>query len=460
MSDESKLATVGFVVTIALTGGLIFWFGGGADQEEQLEPEEILARAAAFYESRPYYERPHPHTEVPEGLPDLRSETCGTCHVEIYEEWSFSTHRRAWLDDAQFMEELAKSRGDHAEPGEEKVDVSWLCVNCHTPLVNQLEKLVVGLEDGLVGRPIYMDNPSFDPVLQEDAIGCATCHVQDGIVYGPFGDTDAPHPTARGDHLLDEANCVRCHQAEAHYIPENMACFFTTGEEWSQSSFKEAEETCQDCHMPPVTRKLAEAFDRPERETRRHWFGGSLIPKHPDFEDEIAPLREIFGSGADVELFLDEEAPCPDDEACRTYVVRVKNAHAGHNFPTGDPERHVDVHLRAFDESGEEVAYEKLRIGSVYEWWPEIKLLFDNRIPAGEYLDFTMILDAEGPARTFEVVAEKFRMFEEAFEHHELEGRYVRGRTFFEARYELEEDGKPRLIEGRSDRGALIERSP
>ena len=57
----------------------------------------------SFYETRAYYERPVVATAVPEGLSDLRAETCGACHEEIYQEWSVSTHRRAWLDDAQFQ---------------------------------------------------------------------------------------------------------------------------------------------------------------------------------------------------------------------------------------------------------------------------------------------------------------------------------------------------------------------
>jgi hypothetical protein len=456
-SREMKTALTGLVVTAAATVALVWVF---EEREQPLEPQEKLAKAVAFYESRPVYERPHGYTKVPEGLPDLRSETCGACHGEIYAEWKLSTHRRAWLDDAQFMEELAKSRGDHAGHGEQASDVSWMCVNCHTPLINQLERLVVGLEDGDIGRPIYVDNPFFDPELQLDAIGCATCHVQDGIVYGPFGDTDAPHPVAKGEFLLDERNCLRCHQAEAMYPERNLGCFFTTGEEWRNSKFGESGQTCQECHMPSVTRKLAEAFDRPERETRRHWFGGSLIPKHPDFAEELEPLKAVFGSGADIEVFVDDSARCEGVEDCLRLVVRVANAHAGHRFPTGDPERHVDVDIRAVDAAGAEVGANSLRIGSIYEWWPEIRLLSDNRLMPGEYHDLVLEIERGRPVHRVEVVARKYRMFEEAFDYHKLEGRYVRGRTFFEARYGLDEGQTLRLIDGTDDRGALSGQAP
>jgi cytochrome c553 len=148
-----------------------------AEQPEEAPRDTVVDRAMSFYETRAYYERPVVATAVPDGLADLRAETCGACHEAIYQEWSVSTHRRAWLDDAQFQKELAKSRGDD-DPA--RGDVSWLCVNCHTPVVAQQKKLVVGLTDGRIDRPEYAINPTFDEALQRDAVTCATCHVRDG----------------------------------------------------------------------------------------------------------------------------------------------------------------------------------------------------------------------------------------------------------------------------------------
>ena len=433
--SKPKLALIIWAaLLIAIVAGVVGYrlldFSTEADPYADMSDEEKLAAAEAFYASRPYYERPHAYSEVPEGLPDLRAETCGACHGEIYKEWSISTHARAWKDDAQFMEELKKSSGEYDE--HHPNDVSWMCTNCHTPMINQLERLVVDLEDGNVGKPVYVDNPFFDPAMQDDAISCATCHVQDGIVYGPRGDTDAPHPVAKSDSLIDERNCVRCHQAEAHFPDQNLACFFTTGAEWEQSPAAEAGQSCQHCHMPQTHRKLAEAFDVPERETRHHWFGGSLIPKHPDFEEEIAPLREIFGSGASIALV---EHPDTDGLA-----VRVYNEFAGHLFPTGDPERHVDVDVIVRDEEGEVLQEVSERIGSIYEWWPEIKLLSDNRIKPGESLFIDLDLSSDAVPTRVEIKAHKMRMYQEAFDYHELEGRYVRGRIFHQSSWTIEED--------------------
>lgn len=418
--------TVAVLIVTVLIGLAVYWmFSAESDPYEQMSDEEILAAASAFYESRPYYERPFPYSEVPEGLPDIRSETCGQCHGEIHAEWSISTHRRAWKDDAQFMEELAKARGDYYE--DQEGDYSWMCVNCHTPTFPQLERLVVDLEDGDIGQPVYVDNPIFDEEMQLEAIGCATCHVQDGTVYGPRGDTDAPHATARGDHLMDEQNCVRCHQAEALYPDDVLGCFFTTGEEWKHSPAAEQGKLCQDCHMPQTTRPLAEAYDVPERTTRRHWFGGSLIPKHPDFEEEIAELRSIFGSGATISI---DAHPTEDRLA-----VRVHNKFAGHLFPTGDPERHVEVAITVRDGDDEVLTEAFERIGSRYEWYPTIELLSDNRIPPGESLYIDIDWPDSPTELNVEIEAHKYRMYEDDFDYHDLEGRYVRGRSFHHSQW-------------------------
>lgn len=444
-------------VTVTLVG-VAFWQVVMRTIPEQdpragADRPEVVVAAEAFYEEHPVYMRPHPYTAVPKGLPDMSAETCGACHVEIYEEWKLSTHRRAWTDDAQFQAELEKSRG-HGEPG--AYDVSWMCVNCHTPLVNQLPQLVIGLEDGDLGRPIYADNPSFDAKLQHEAITCATCHVRDGVVLGPFGDTSAPHPTRKSDTLTSAELCTRCHNAQAVFPKQNLGCFFATGDEWAASSYAERGEACQSCHMPEVERPLVAGM--PPRKTRRHWFGGSLIPKKPEYEDEIAPLREIYGDAVDLSLevagddvrFAEHPVPaaegearkapqavtrCQDEGPCTRLAVRVTNAHAGHSFPTGDPERHADIVATARTPEGDLLATSSLRIASSYRWWPEIKLEWDNRIAAGASRTFLLEVPYEGPFEV-ELHAEKFRMYEAAFEHHELEGEYVRGRPFHHSRWQ------------------------
>ncbi len=449
---------VGLVAVICL-GAALFWWLRPDDPYARMSDDEILAAAEAFYESRPYFERPFPYSEVPEGLPDMRSETCGQCHGDVHDEWSISTHARAWEDDAQFMEELAKSSGEYYEDQDD--DFGWMCVNCHTPMINQLERLVVDLEDDNIGQPVYVDNPVFDEQLQQDAIGCATCHVEDATVYGPRGDTDAPHPVARDEEMADERNCLRCHQAEEEYPDHALGCYFTTGDEWSHSPAAKEGMACQDCHMPQTERQLATGYDTPERQTRHHWFGGSLIPKHPDFEEELEKLKPIFGSGATLSVDEDPGADCDEaDETCRPLSVRVHNRYAGHLFPTGDPERHVEVDITVRDDDGQKLTTAFERIGSVYEWYPEIELQSDNRIEPGESLYIDIDWPAFDEAVTVEIEAHKYRMYEDDFDYHDLEGRYVRGRHFHTSIWNIDPDGSVELHEIDDDWGRRDEFEP
>jgi hypothetical protein len=259
-------------LVLALTVALVALGSWLAPRQPTAPAGPTLADARAFYAAQETYLRPIPHSELPEGLPDLRAETCGGCHQAIYEEWQVSTHARAWLDDAQFQEELAKAT---KTPGQ---DYSWTCVNCHTPLEDQLPRLVAELEGGQIDRPRYVENPHFDPELQLEAITCATCHVRDGVVLGPYGDTPAPHPVRKAPDLLASQVCTQCHQAQAHFPELSLACVFDTGQELARGPYAAEGATCQTCHMPEVHRPLTPGG--PERATRRHWFGGSLIPKH------------------------------------------------------------------------------------------------------------------------------------------------------------------------------------
>ena len=417
-------------------------------QDVAAKTHDVPTKANAFYGTLPAYQQPLATAKVPDGLGDISAQTCGACHQAIYQEWSISTHRRAWADDPQFMAELAKSRGAGKAGG----DVSWMCVNCHTPLTNQIEQLVVGLRDGRLDQPIYAPNPSYDRDLQHEAITCAACHVRDGVIHGPRGDGRlAPHPVAKSEELTSEALCTRCHQAQAVFPEIDLGCFFGTGEEFATSPAAARGDTCQTCHMPTVTRKIAEPFDVPVRETRRHWFGGSLIAKQPRFAAELEPLQDVFGDA--VELRLEEASPatrpaehqvpgadrlgCADDAAsCIRLAVVVANENAGHHFPTGDPERHADIIAEAVAPDGTVIARTSMRIASKFQWWPTMERLWDNRIPAGSRRAF--LLDV--PARDFTVRlrATKNRMYPDAVKHHQLEDATVVGRPFHDSVWRVE----------------------
>ena len=183
-------------------------------------PANDLERALGFYAGRPRVERPQAGWQGPPGrLPDLRAATCGECHSEIYEEWRVSTHARAWTD-RQLQAEMEKSGN------------RWLCANCHTPLLNQMDSWAIGLEGDDVERPLYVHNPAFDGDFRDEGITCAACHVRDGAVEGPTGILTEAHPTRKAERFADETICLTCHQAVRSYPGKDFICIFETGQEW------------------------------------------------------------------------------------------------------------------------------------------------------------------------------------------------------------------------------------
>jgi hypothetical protein len=403
-----------------------------------------VEEARAFYAAQPRHLRPLPAAGPIEGLPDVRAETCALCHRAIYEEWRISTHARAWLDDAQFQEELAKSRTAGGK------DVGWMCINCHTPVENQLPKLVARLEGGDLGRPVYVDNPGYDAAFEREAISCATCHVQGGTILGPRGDSVAPHPVAKDPSLRTVEVCTQCHQARAHFPDLNLACMFDTGAEHAKSPAAAEGRICQSCHMPEVEREVA--TNGPVRRTRRHWFGGSLIPKHPDFTAELAPLAEHFPPGMAVRWpALPERL---DAGRTATITWSLVNAEAGHMLPTGDPERFITVEAVALGPDGAELGRSATRIGSEYRWHPTIELVRDTRLTPGEARPFALSfrVPAAGPVR-LRIEASRWRISEENLRYHHLEGRMVPGQRFHASEQTLgvgptTAPGRPRAAPG------------
>ncbi|MFN8587636.1 MAG: multiheme c-type cytochrome [Candidatus Eisenbacteria bacterium] len=335
----------------------------------------------AFYASRPVFEQPFAEQRVPKGLKTLSADECGSCHTAIWREWRQSVHAQAWVDE-QFQAELAK------QPG-----VAWLCVNCHTPLVNQLDSLVVRLEGGDVEKPVLRRNPRYaGDALRDEAITCAVCHVRDGVVEGPYGNTKAPHATRANPALRSAEFCLRCHQAVQAYPGKTFVCTFATGDEWRAGPFFAAGTVCQDCHMPAVERPLADGS--PVRRTGMHgWIGSHLRKGHetlPALWDSLAAVRP-----PGVALGADSALAKAGPDSLR-WTVRATNANAGHRLPTGDPERAVLVTLAALDARGDTLASHTTRIAQRWEWWPAPRRLSDDRLAPGE----TRTLELRWPAGT------------------------------------------------------------
>ncbi len=328
----------------------------------------LAAATPDFYASRPLYERPLALERVPRGLEGLSAKECGGCHTAIYREWQQSVHALAWHD-LQFQAEYRK------QPA-----VQWMCVNCHTPLRNQLDSLVLALRGGDVERPLRRPNPDFDPALKQEAITCAACHVRNGAVEGPFRDARAPHAVRYSPEFRSPGLCLRCHQAVQAYPGKNFICTFNTGDEWQAGPNAKRGQICQDCHMPEVRRALAPGG--PVRRTGVHGWIGSHLRKgretSPALWDSIASRLP-----PGVELRAD---PAPGTPAGTRVEWRVAamNANAGHRLPTGDPERELVVELLVVAATGDTVARTERSIRQEYQWMPVVKKLYDRRLAPGD----------------------------------------------------------------------------
>ena len=363
-----------------------------------------------FYSTRPIVERPFPAQRVPRGLTSLSAAECGRCHGAFYREWRQSVHAQAWAD-PQFQGEF------HKEPG-----VQWMCVNCHTPLRNQLDSLVVALRGGDVGRPVRRANPGFAPALQAEGITCAACHVRDGAIEGPFGDTRAPHPVRYNAAFRSAALCLRCHQAVQAYPGKNFICAFRTGDEWRARPRAEPPQVCQDCHMPAVHRPLAP--DGPARRTGLHGWIGSHLPKG----GESAPaLWDSMAARLPPGLALHADpAPRAAAGTTATWRVRAVNANAGHRLPTGDPERSVWIQLAAIGPTGDSLARAEHWIEQRYQWSPVVRKLTDNRLAPGE--STTVTLHYRVPRGPYRLVARAInsRISDTNADYHRLPPSYPR----------------------------------
>ncbi len=317
-----------------------------------------------------FWEIPVPNQIPPEGLGSMSSHVCGACHQEHYREWRMSTHSHAWTD-PQFQAEL------------EKESSPWFCINCHVPLQNQQEYIVTGKIDGDIYKPVRELNPLFDYDLQQEGINCASCHVRDGAIVGPTGSDKAPHKTVKDTEHLSEQLCIQCHNATAVITP-TLACTFETADEWEAGPYSKEGKNCKTCHMPDTMREAAPGYG--VKLGHFHGFPGSGIRKYADKPTNMLNALDIFPSEVKKQYNSTDTAH---------FSMKLINQHAGHRFPTGDPERFIMIDFIIQSENGDTLGIESHRIGEKWEWYPEAKKLEDNNMEPLEERDYSYPFQSE-----------------------------------------------------------------
>lgn len=324
---------------------------------------------------------------------DISAASCGACHAENHREWSSTLHAGAWRDD--FFQADWRRNG-----------LNPICRNCHTPLDRQQERIADPARFGDGWNAAALANPAFEPALRQEGVTCAACHVRDGVVYGPLAGLTAPHSTAAWSN--PNVACVRCHAPRNNdwdAVLRTPPC--GTAAEVLRASGAEAVGAaenpflrdnpvgnlaalrCVECHMPAVTRHLV--ADGPERLRRRHlWRGGH----------DLATLR----AGLQVHF-----AKTSESAGETRFTLTLVNTGAGHDIPTGVPNRRLTVTLQTLDAAGraletQEHVLERRTLGR-----PFVIDLWDTRLRPGAPRVFTLTAPA-GKATAVEAVVRYWLM--------------------------------------------------
>jgi hypothetical protein len=319
----------------------------------------ILALIAAFFLWRfvrpmnifvvdERFERPM-QIEMPLGIESQSAKACGKCHREIYSEWAESMHGHAWTDPYFQVD----SRYDGSQQ---------ICLNCHTPLVNQQQSLVLGFRDRDKFDPILAPNPEYNAALREEGVTCAVCHVRNGRIVGPFRTERAPHAVEYDPGMSRGMKpCLRCHVV----MGKRWDTFYTMPPCGTVAEIEKGghEVDCIGCHMTAIVRPATTKTTA--REGRRHQFQGGHDPER-------------------VKQALQVEHKLEADDL----VVTLTNAGASHYLPTGTPDRHLTLELRLLGSSGQVLAEKVYTMKRYILWRPFIVDLRDKRLPYGQPREF------------------------------------------------------------------------
>lgn len=287
------------------------------------------------------------------------SRACARCHAAIYRQWSTSMHSQAVKSPvtlAQNNQLVRLELGAKPSP-----DPRQFCVNCHAPLGAAL--------GGSATLPAA--RAGYDDALLGEGISCAACHqfagasaagsagfsrFQASLVPGSlvFGNLDKPrgnafHQSASAPiHAEPDTLCVNCHtvqydrNGDGRFDKAIDLVLQTTNQEYDEYRASGGGGTCVSCHMPATaSTRAAEAAeipaeqdaDAPPRAVHDHSFVGVDYPIDTVAiaDPNRAAREELLRSAARLEL--DAAAGAAADKL--TFRVRITNAGAGHNLPTG-----------------------------------------------------------------------------------------------------------------------------
>ena len=306
-----------------------------------------------------------------------RSEYCGLCHTEIYQQWNASTHHFSSFNNPIYRKVILEN------VGKENREVLEFCANCHDPLLK-------------MQGPTELDLASWQA---NSGITCLSCHrmadiqekngeytIKEPFLH-PFSLAESPilqwthgallelSPWLHREVLSDPQYrtpefCATCHTLE---VPERInghgdLQLFSEYESWQTSAFARGDnqqpvQRCQDCHMPLVSAVDPAAKDG---KIHDHSFAAShtILPLFNRDFDQLAKVEsflrrdivKIFLQAVAVDGFIFSspyEGLILGRESHLELDISVSNIGVGHHFPGGTADSNEAwLSFEWFDERG------------------------------------------------------------------------------------------------------------
>ncbi len=169
------------------------------------------------------------------------------------------------------------------------------CMDCHLPR----PLAVTGFGNRTLPRRTHFD----------EGVGCITCHLgPDGGIVGRNDRPEVPCRPQRSAAFLSVDACASCHNQHG------------TTDQWRESHYAKQGTDCSSCHMPEVRRTRP---DGSARMGRKHVYDGC----HDEATLRSAGRFTVAKDGDEI-------------------VLALENVGAGHNFPTEERHRAVDMVYR------------------------------------------------------------------------------------------------------------------
>lgn len=266
-----------------------------------------------------------------------KPETCLSCHVDIYQQWTQAMMSQAYThhwDEIEYFD-LAVA---HGKADEKFWPVSHGCNGCHAPLA-------------FLAGDVPPPRPSENSRANE-GVSCDLCHTINSfkgdipfnfsyvsepgrVKYGPKPGLVSPHHETRKSDFMSQAEfCGNCHNEKDPF----GIWVKSTQIEWKEGPYSKEGVPCHQCHMPKAWGKNAKMAE--EGMIAQHLFHGA--------HDK----GKLQGS---VELRMHPEVREVEYDEVVALKVQLFNAKAGHKIPTGSVEdRIVWLHVTATDADGKE----------------------------------------------------------------------------------------------------------